>query len=95
MAVRLQSLPRSQSGGTSGSQPTTGQPLDGDYPTRPVTIVTGIGAGGGPDIILRIVAGSLGQAWNRQVVVINRPGANSSLAVQAVAKAGSRRLHAL
>jgi tripartite-type tricarboxylate transporter receptor subunit TctC len=73
--------------GTSGSQPATGQPLDGDYPTRPVTIVTGIGAGGGPDIILRIVAGSLGQAWNRQVVVINRPGANSSLAVQAVAKA--------
>src|SRR4051812_17194003 len=57
------------------------------YPMRPVTIVTGIGAGGGPDVILRIVAGILGQVWNKQVVVLNRPGANSSLAVQAVAKA--------
>jgi tripartite-type tricarboxylate transporter receptor subunit TctC len=72
-------------GSSLGNESAAAQALGEIYPTRPVTIVTGIGIGGGPDVILRVVAGALGERWNKQVIVLNRPGANSSLAVQAVA----------
>jgi len=63
--------------------PTHGQ----GYPTKPVTIITSSPAGGGPDVILRIVADRLGQLWKQQVVILNRPGANGLIATQEAVKA--------
>jgi len=59
----------------------------GPYPDRPVTIITPSGAGAGPDVITRIVAARFTQAWGRQVVVLNRPGAGGLTAAQAVTAA--------
>jgi tripartite-type tricarboxylate transporter receptor subunit TctC len=57
-----------------------------DYPTRPIRILVGYPAGGGVDLVARLLSDplkSLGQA----VIVENRPGASAMLAAQAVATA--------
>jgi tripartite-type tricarboxylate transporter receptor subunit TctC len=57
-----------------------------DYPTRPIRILVGYPAGGGVDLVARLLGDplkSLGQA----VIVENRPGASAMLAAQAVATA--------
>ncbi len=59
------------------------------YPTRPVMLLTPIAAGSGPDVIVRIVAERLTQAWGQQVLVVNRPGAGGIVAAQAAAVAPS------
>jgi tripartite-type tricarboxylate transporter receptor subunit TctC len=56
-----------------------------DYPNKPVTLITPAAAGNSPDVVARIVADRLTQVWNRQVVVINRPGAGGLIAAQAAA----------
>ena len=57
------------------------------YPTRPVKIEVGANAGGGTDIIARMLAdkyqGSMGQPF----VVENKPGASNTIAADATAKA--------
>ena len=58
-----------------------------NYPTRPVSIIVGIGAGGGPDVMLRIVGERLGQLWGQQAIVLNRPGGGGLIAVQAAVAA--------
>lgn len=57
------------------------------YPNRPVRIVIGYSAGGGNDIITRIVAAKMAEGLGQSVVVENRPGAQSILAAEMVAKA--------
>ncbi len=64
-----------------GSMPAQAQ----DYPNKPVTFITPAAAGNSPDVVARIVADRLTQMWNRQVVVINRPGAGGLIAAQAAA----------
>src|SRR5258708_8144723 len=46
-----------------------------------VRIVTPVGAGGGSDAVLRIIADRLAKRWNQAVVVDNRPGADGLLAI--------------
>lgn len=58
-----------------------------DYPTKPVTFISPAAAGNSPDVITRIVAEKLSRLWNKQVVVLNRPGAGGMLALQAAAAA--------
>ncbi len=58
-----------------------------DYPTAPVHVVSGFPAGTTADISARVVGGKMGQILGQQVVVENRPGAASSLAATAVARA--------
>jgi tripartite-type tricarboxylate transporter receptor subunit TctC len=58
-----------------------------EWPQRPVRMLVGFGAGGGTDILARIVAPSMGAALGQPVVVENRPGAGGSIAANAVAKA--------
>jgi tripartite-type tricarboxylate transporter receptor subunit TctC len=57
------------------------------YPTRPIRIVVGTSAGGGGDVIARIVAGGLTPVLRQQVSVDDRPGAASNIAAEIVAKA--------
>lgn len=53
------------------------------YPDRPVSITMQAPAGGGPDVIARIVADRLSHRWRQQVVIVNRPGGGGVIALQA------------
>jgi tripartite-type tricarboxylate transporter receptor subunit TctC len=67
----------------SGAGPAAAQP----YPTRPVTIVVPFAAGGGNDILARLLAQHMGQALGQQFVIENRAGAGGTIGARAVAKA--------
>src|SRR3954462_2755915 len=58
-----------------------------EYPAKPVRIVIPIAPGGGTDIVGRMVAQKLSQAFNQQFIVDNRPGAGGIIGSDAVAKA--------
>ncbi|HVL55104.1 MAG TPA: tripartite tricarboxylate transporter substrate-binding protein [Burkholderiaceae bacterium] len=57
------------------------------YPTRPVRVLLGYAAGGGADAIARTLAQQLGERLGQNFVVDNRPGASSTIAADALAKA--------
>jgi tripartite-type tricarboxylate transporter receptor subunit TctC len=57
------------------------------YPSRPVTLIVFVPAGGAPDISARLAGQSLSQRLGPSVVIDNRPGAGGNLALQAVARA--------
>src|SRR6516165_9788168 len=57
------------------------------YPSRPVRIIVGFGAGFSPDIVARLVGQRLSERLGQQFVVENRPGASSNLATEAVVRA--------
>jgi len=57
-----------------------------DYPNRTVRIIVGFTPGGAPDITGRILADRLNAAWDRPVIVENKPGAGSAIAARYVAE---------
>src|SRR5262245_32781411 len=57
------------------------------YPNKPSRLVVGYSPGGGNDLIARIVAGKLQDKLGQPVVVDNKPGAQSIVAAEIVAKA--------
>jgi tripartite-type tricarboxylate transporter receptor subunit TctC len=57
------------------------------YPSKPVRIIVGFGAGGGIDIATRIYAQRLTDALGQSVVVDNRPGAGGTIGSDLTAKA--------
>ena len=57
------------------------------WPSRPIHLVVGFGAGGPSDIIGRLIAAGMSESLGQQVVVENKPGAGSNIAAEAVAKA--------
>jgi tripartite-type tricarboxylate transporter receptor subunit TctC len=58
-----------------------------DYPTGPIEVIVPFAAGGGVDVMGRVVAEILRKSLNRTFVVSNRPGANSNIGNQFVARA--------
>ena len=57
------------------------------YPAKPVRILIGLSAGGATDVLTRVIAQRLAEAWGQSVVVENRPGATGMIAGEYVAKA--------
>ena len=57
------------------------------YPSRPIHILVGYPAGGGVDLIARLLGEPMRATFGQTVVVENRPGASAMIAAQAVATA--------
>ena len=58
-----------------------------EYPDHVVKLLVPIPPGGAPDLVARLVAQAMSEAFGQSVVVENRPGANGNLAAEAVARA--------
>lgn len=75
-------------GGTSlafaGTCPALAQ---ADYPDRPIHILVGYAAGGGVDIVARLLSDPMKAALGQPIIVENRTGASAMIAANAVAKA--------
>src|SRR5262245_65988842 len=57
------------------------------YPTRPVRIVVGAPAGGGFDMVARLMGQWLSERLGQPFVIENRPGAGSNIGTEAVVRA--------
>jgi tripartite-type tricarboxylate transporter receptor subunit TctC len=57
------------------------------YPSRPVRIIVSVAAGGGADIVARLIAQWLSERLGRPFIVENRPGAGGNVATEAVVRA--------
>jgi tripartite-type tricarboxylate transporter receptor subunit TctC len=57
------------------------------YPTRAVRIVVSVAAGGGADIVARLIAQWLSERLGRPFIVENRPGGGGNIATEAVVRA--------
>ncbi len=58
-----------------------------DYPARTIRILVAYTPGGGTDLLGRLLAKKLSEAWGQQVIVENRPGAGGNIGTDAMAKA--------
>jgi tripartite-type tricarboxylate transporter receptor subunit TctC len=58
-----------------------------DYPTRPVHLLEGFGAGSAPDIVARLIGQALSERLGQSFVIENRAGASSNIAAEAVVRA--------
>jgi len=66
--------------------PSEGTAQTATYPDRPVKILVGFSAGGGTDVVARILAQKMSETLGQTVVVENRAGASGLIAAEAVAK---------
>ena len=57
-----------------------------DYPNRPIRYITPYAPGGSTSLIARLIGQQLTEAWGQQVVVDNRPGANTIIGTLAAVK---------
>src|SRR6266496_3489851 len=57
------------------------------FPSRSIKIVVPFPAGGPSDVLARIIGQKMSEDWGQPVVIENRPGANTIIGAQAVAKA--------
>ena len=58
-----------------------------NYPTRPVRLISPYSPGGGNDTMARLIGQFLTESWGQQVIVDNRPGGNTLIGTDIVAKA--------
>lgn len=56
------------------------------YPVKPVRLIIAFPAGGGSDVMGRIVAQKLSERFGQQVIVDNRPGAGGSIGTEAAVR---------
>jgi tripartite-type tricarboxylate transporter receptor subunit TctC len=68
--------------------PARAQEIDAkNYPERPIHIIVPFPAGGPTDLLSRIIANEMTASWGQPVVIENRPGADTTIGAQVVAKA--------
>lgn len=87
----MNSVKRSLTGWVAGvmlaySGPSIAQEKPSGYPVRPIRLIVAASPGAGGDIIARIVAQMLTDAWGQTAVVDNRAGASGAIGVELVAK---------
>lgn len=58
-----------------------------DYPSKPISMVVPFAAGGSLDVTARVIAQKMKDSLGQQVVIVNRPGAGSSVGARSVASA--------
>jgi len=56
------------------------------FPSHPIRFVVPYGAGGGPDVVARVIGRQLGENVGQQVIVDNRPGAGGIIAAEIAMK---------
>jgi tripartite-type tricarboxylate transporter receptor subunit TctC len=57
------------------------------YPVKPIRIVVPFTPGGSNDLIGRVIAQKLNEAWGQPVIIDNRPGAGSTIGIELVVRA--------
>src|SRR4051812_23769867 len=67
--------------------PAAAQDAAKDYPNRAIHIVVPFPAGGPADVAARLLAQRMNEDWSQPVIVDNRPGGNTVIGAQQVAKA--------
>ena len=65
----------------------TGSVWAQEWPNRPVKLIVPYPAGGGVDVMARALAQRLQDKWQQPITIDNRPGANTLIGTEAVAKA--------
>jgi tripartite-type tricarboxylate transporter receptor subunit TctC len=63
------------------------QPGAQNYPQRPIRLIDPYAPGGGSGVVARLVGVKLSEAWGRQVVVDNRPGASGAIGTELAMRA--------
>src|SRR5438270_1425149 len=58
-----------------------------DYPSKPIRIIVGYAAGGGNDLIVRVMAPRMAEGLGQPVIIENKPGAQAIIATEYAAKA--------
>ncbi len=58
-----------------------------DFPTKPISMIIGFGAGGGTDAVVRAVAEPMSKSLGQPVLVTNKPGAGGGVAAMDIKKA--------
>jgi len=58
-----------------------------DWPNKPIQIIVTFAPGGTSDVLARAIAPDLSKALGQPVLVVNKPGANSTIATREVARA--------
>ncbi|MEX2145773.1 MAG: tripartite tricarboxylate transporter substrate binding protein, partial [Candidatus Rokuibacteriota bacterium] len=56
------------------------------YPTKPIELVVPFTAGGGTDLISRLVADYMGKKWSQPILVVNKPGGGGATGARAALK---------
>ena len=58
-----------------------------DYPDHTIRMIVPFAAGGGTDVLARIIAQSLNTKWGQPVIVENQPGASGAIGTRVAMKA--------
>jgi tripartite-type tricarboxylate transporter receptor subunit TctC len=83
----MKQLPRRQfllAGITAATAALPRSALAQAYPTRPVKLVVGFTAGGTTDLLARVLAPPLSERLGQQVIIENKPGGGTNIAIQSV-----------
>ena len=58
-----------------------------DYPDHTIKMIVPFAAGGGTDVLARLIAQNLNNKWGQPVIVENQPGASGAIGTRAAIKA--------